>query len=530
MDNTLFSCRQWLFEDQHEYGEFGKHEINIQTDLQRTLEMSFIKPNIFSSIIAYYALRATGDMPKSVDENFNGWLECIRADTGYWTAASGKTTPFPGSAEWSRSNNLRHTAKCLDFYLLSDFFTYEDANVFNEIIKCQLDDGSFPQFKGMSSDLWSTAYFVNLLIRATMEEKLKVTCPRGINISVWKNNLKNILSRAVDWLLLKLGSDSLWHIKGVDCVDTTIAMLVEIGGYLALHKREECATIIRALLKTKTQKSAFIYVACLSIDTLNIQEQETIIGLYKETISNNNLCITDLIDAISICKLHYLNNNIGILLYYRNISNGHESQMLALEEWDRSEYFKWSLDLVYNKKISGKINPIQEAEFWVYINNCIDKVKNNIENSRGWEILWQQDIPVNEEKVQVYINGLLGSFCEADKVNVIREQETGRGPVDFTFFNNYVNSCILEIKLATNSALKNGDFLAQIYEYAKGLNITSAFLIIVDFYFETREVMNRAEKYITMFRQVHNDFYIKMVYIDASKKISASKISLADIS
>lgn len=62
MENTLSTLRDWLINDQHEYGEFGKHEIVNPTDLPRTFEMSQIKPNIFSSIIAYSTLCATGEI------------------------------------------------------------------------------------------------------------------------------------------------------------------------------------------------------------------------------------------------------------------------------------------------------------------------------------------------------------------------------------------------------------------------------------------------------------------------------------
>ena len=102
MENTLSTLREWLINDQHEYGEFGKHEIVNPTDLPRTFEMSLIKPNIFSSIVAYSSLCVTGTIPSSVQETFHEWLETIRSDSGYWTSASGKTMPF--SSETLRIN------------------------------------------------------------------------------------------------------------------------------------------------------------------------------------------------------------------------------------------------------------------------------------------------------------------------------------------------------------------------------------------------------------------------------------------
>ena len=324
MENTLLSLREWLINDQHEYGEFGKHEIINPTDLPRTFEMSLIKPNVFSSIVAYSSLCATGTISNDVQDSFHEWLEKIRSESGYWTSASGKTMPFLGSAGWSRNNNLRHTAKCLDYYLLRETFGYQDAIIFNDIIKCQLDDGSFPQFKGMDSDLWSTAYFVNLLIRATMAQNLSATLPRGSTTSSWKNKLTIKLNRAIDWLLHKLGTDFMWHIQGAESVSITLAMMVEIGGYLALHNPDECSAVIRALIKSQQTSPSFVYVACLALDTLNPIEQATVINLYKDTIQTPDVTPVDLLEVTSLCKLHFINKDFGTLLYYRDLCNGHE--------------------------------------------------------------------------------------------------------------------------------------------------------------------------------------------------------------
>lgn len=529
MKNTLSTLRQWLIKDQHEHGEFGKHEIVNPTDLPRTIEMSLIKPNIFSSIVAYSSLCATGPIPYNVQKDFHEWLEKIRSDLGYWTSASGKTMPFSSFTGWSRNNNLRHTAKCLDYYFLREIFGYQDAIIFNDIIACQLDDGSFPQFKGMDSDLWSTAYFVNLLIRATMEKNLRFTLPHNKNINNWKIELTNKLNRAVEWLLHKLDSDSMWNIQGENRIVITLAMMIEIGGYLAIHNPEACSAIIRTLIESQETNPSFVYVACLVIDTLTPTEQATIIKLYENTINTPDIVPKDLLEVTSLCKLHFMNMDLGLLLYYRDLSNGHESQIISLTEWNHSEYLQWSLNSIYSGEIKASQIPLREADFWQYINNSIRSIKYTIENARGWQLLWNDENPVDEEKVQIYLNGHLKTICEADGVSINRELETGHGPVDFSFSNCYVNKCILEIKLSSNAALKNGNFIAQIYEYAIGLNVSSAFLVVVGFDNKLQSVIRKVNRSISSFRNTHSDFYIQPVYIDASKKKSASKMTLGDI-
>lgn len=529
MENTLPALKQWLINDQYEHGEFGKHEIVNPTDLPRTYDMSLIKPNVFSSITAYTTLHATGGAPDNVQHSFHIWLEKIRSDTGYWTSASGKTTPFPGSAGWARNNNLRHTAKCLDYYLLIENFGYQDAIVFEEIIACQLDDGSFPQFKGMDSDLWSTAYFINLLIRATMDHNLKKTRPRNKKTDIWKNELTNRLDRAVSWLLHKLGPSSLWELPDADTVSVTLAMMVAIGGYLALHNPEACVAVIRSLISQNQIRPSLVYAACLAIDTLNSTEQATIIKQYEEILQTPSFAPADLLEATSLCKLHFINKDLGLLLYYRDLSDGHESQMLSFDNWNQTEYFRWALSSAYNGTLRTNQIPLREADFWQYIDDAINNIKNTVENDRGWQLLWNNETPVDEERVQIYFHGQLKVICDTDGVSVHRETETGRGPVDFTFSNGYVSTSIMEVKLASNAALKNGNFIAQIYEYAKGLNVSSAFLVVVGFNNNLQAIRNRVNEAISCFRNIHSDFYIQPVYIDASKKPSASKMTLVGI-
>lgn len=526
MNGKLINSRQWLMDDQYEYGEFGKHEIVNPTDLPRTFDKSLIKPNIFSSIVAYSTLTVTGGVPIAVQRPFHEWLENIRADTGYWTSASGSMIPFLHSAGWARSNNLRHTAKCLDYYLLHGKFNYQDAGIFHEIIACQLENGSFPQFKGMDSDLWSTAYFINLLIRVTLPQNLKMTLPRGETESTWKVKLENILNRAIDWILSELETASLWHIQDEnDAGVVTLAMMAEIGGYLALHKPETCAAIIRALIETQSVSASLVFVACLAMDTLQPKDQAIIGKMYKEVVDGEYVPY-DLIDAACLCKLIFLERDIGTLLYYRNISNGHESQMVSETVWNRTEYFRQALGLAYDGRNLGSDVPFQEADFWKYIARSICTIKNTIENSRGWELLWNDNTPVNEKKVQVYLNGQLQIICKSENVFVSREQETGRGPVDFTFSNDFHCRCILEVKLASNQALENGNFLAQIYEYARGLNVSATFLVVVGFTFRDSNIMDTVNDWIGLFRKTHDDFYIHAIYIDASKKQGASKAIL----
>ena len=79
------------------------------------------------------------------------------------------------------------------------------------------------------------------------------------------------------------------------------------------------------------------------------------------------------------------------------------------------------------------------------------------------------------------------------------------------------------MKLAKNPVLKNGDFLAQIYEYAIGANIDSVFLIVIGFCEEDIHIFASVSEKIESFREKYSSIYIQEVFIDASKRAGASK-------
>lgn len=531
MNNVLNNCREWLIDDQWDHGEFGRHEVTNMTDLPRTFEASRVKPNIFTSITEFNTLIGTGGIPESNEVRFCNWLDAIRNENGYWTSASGVSFPISVKPALANSNNLRHTAKCLDQYFLHHCFRYSDAAIFNAIIGFQLENGAYPQFAGSNEDLWGTAYFVNLLIRASMETNLKLTVPQGKSEKDWKNELVLRLERAVNWLLSQLNDDHLWEIPKADPVSVSVAMMAEIGGYLAINKKTYCQDIISAMLDHGEPSAAVIYSAFLTLDCLSEDLQARVIEKCDTLVKQITSLPTEMLSVSALCKLAYFDFSAGKIIYYRNLANGHESMLVAKEKWKQDEYFEWAIQHADCNKYAEGICfvPIQEAEFWTYIDHLIKDVKQNTEYSRGWELLWNEDTPVNEKKVQAYLFQQIDAQCRARSVVVGREVETGRGPVDFSFVNGYHNRCILEIKLANHHALQSGDFIAQLYDYARGQKVKSAFLVIIGFSEKEKQIISKVDTHITAFKRDHDDFYISMQYIDASKKAGASKSKLKDL-
>ena len=111
---------------------------------------------------------------------------------------SGSPVPMGGGRGWSSAINVRHTAKGLDLLLLQDRFCAEDVEVLHSILSTQAEDGSLPQVVGGDSDLWATAYVMNLLIRVLNGSHARATTPRKKDQKQWSSELTTELSRARD--------------------------------------------------------------------------------------------------------------------------------------------------------------------------------------------------------------------------------------------------------------------------------------------------------------------------------------------
>jgi hypothetical protein len=122
-------------------------------------------------------------------KSFTDWMDSLRDDEGFWRSAAGSPVPMGGGRGWSSAINVRHTAKGLDLLLLQDRFCTQDAEVLHYILDNQGEDGSFPQVVGGDSDIWATAYAMNLLIRALSDSRAKATAPRRKDPQQWSSEL-----------------------------------------------------------------------------------------------------------------------------------------------------------------------------------------------------------------------------------------------------------------------------------------------------------------------------------------------------
>lgn len=206
------------------------------------------------------------------------------------------------------------------------------------------------------------------------------------------------------------------------------------------------------------------------------------------------------------------------------------------EEWDYY-YPEYDREVENNKKIyraniekelpdelfeSKQIKlPANEDEFLEMIDEIITDFKNWIENT-GYRLL-VDDLgkPRHEELCQILFEGYLKKYCKHVEIDLTREVETGRGPIDFRFSSTVHFLAHVELKKENNPNLVHG-LSKQLPTYMNSEEVRFGFFII--FEFGIKNISKLKEKLEKQRIEVERDMGIKLriIYIDAKRKPSAS--------
>ena len=108
------------------------------------------------------------------------------------------------------------------------------------------------------------------------------------------------------------------------------------------------------------------------------------------------------------------------------------------------------------------------------------KFKEAIENHDLAKLLYNENgSPRHEAYAQRLFYAMADAYCEANNLDLSRESNAGRGPVDFKVSGGYHSRVIVEIKLSSNPKLVRG-FERQIGEYSKAEKAHKAIYAVID--------------------------------------------------
>lgn len=146
-------------------------------------------------------------------------------------------------------------------------------------------------------------------------------------------------------------------------------------------------------------------------------------------------------------------------------------------------------------------------------------------NNSGYRLLWDHGFnrAKNEEASQLLFLGIAKHYTKANNIDLSREVNLGRGPVDFKFSNGYINRALLEVKLARNSKFWNG-LESQLIKYLEVEEIKVGYFLVICHRNEDFDKIKGIERVAEQTGKKH-EVNLKVFVIDAtSDKPSASKL------
>lgn len=150
-----------------------------------------------------------------------------------------------------------------------------------------------------------------------------------------------------------------------------------------------------------------------------------------------------------------------------------------------------------------------------------NKFKDLIENNNLSKLLYKPNRkPKHEEAAQLVFYGIADCYCEANNLDLTREANAGRGPVDFKVSKGYVGRVVTELKLSSNPKLVHG-FETQLIEYQKAEKTERGIYLIVD--------VGRGKEKIKAITDMYNNAIAggrnvpKIILVNGVSKESASK-------
>lgn len=155
------------------------------------------------------------------------------------------------------------------------------------------------------------------------------------------------------------------------------------------------------------------------------------------------------------------------------------------------------------------------------VNKILSQFQDLIENKGLWKELWDENGKPRKEKAsQRIFFAVAYSYCEANKVDLTPEADSGNGPVDFKLSQGFDSRLVVEVKLSTNGSLVHG-YEKQLEIYKKADDTDLGVFLIIDvggIGKKYGEVQRMRDKFIEK-----NGKASSIWYVDGTQKASASK-------
>ena len=149
--------------------------------------------------------------------------------------------------------------------------------------------------------------------------------------------------------------------------------------------------------------------------------------------------------------------------------------------------------------------------------------KNFVETEKGYTLLWNDDSekPKPESALQTLFFCFIKAYGLFLNIDITRESNGGRGPVDFKCSQGYHNRVLIETKLVSNSKYWHG-LERQLPLYMQSEEVDKGIFLLVAF---SSDEYNKGNEYISKVHTFKLPYDIEAMIVDASKnKPSASNL------
>lgn len=165
--------------------------------------------------------------------------------------------------------------------------------------------------------------------------------------------------------------------------------------------------------------------------------------------------------------------------------------------------------------------------FLHWVDTLADRFQHAVEHSDLWRVLWDDELaePRDERIVHATAAAMWNSLCALADVDMSREPDAGRGPVDFKFSAGWHRRALIEVKLLSSSKLFQGAD-AQLPQYLASEQVSCAYYLCVGF--TDRDL---SPERLALVRDTCADYETRSGsvviprFIDARPKLSASRLA-----
>ena len=192
---------------------------------------------------------------------------------------------------------------------------------------------------------------------------------------------------------------------------------------------------------------------------------------------------------------------------------------------DEKGFVRWynaSKNYIKDYPINLKID--SKSSFKDAIKTMINAFVNFVVNNRGWSLLWNDNgKPKSEDAAQYLFLGIVMHYCRANNIDISREANIGRGPVDFKVSSGFSLRALLELKLAKNTKFWRG-LSRQLPKYMQSEEINLGYFVIILYNDKDFNKLNGLRENIEKVNQ-RTKYSIVSVAVDAQRDpLSASKL------